>query len=61
MFDQYGGAATYIDRLLKGAAVSDLPVQASDRFALVVNLRTAKAIGMEVSPTMLARADEVIE
>jgi putative ABC transport system substrate-binding protein len=61
VFDQYGGAASYVDRLLRGAAIAELPVQASDRFALSVNLRTAKAIGLQVSPTLLARADEVIE
>ena len=61
VFDQYGGAASYVDRLLRGAAIADLPVQASDRFALSVNLRIAKAIGLEVPPTLLARADEVIE
>ena len=61
VFDQYGGAASYVDRLLRGAAIADLPVQASDRFALSVNLKAAKAIGLEVSPTLLARADEVIE
>jgi putative ABC transport system substrate-binding protein len=61
VFDQYGNAASYVDRLLRGAAISDLPVQASDRFALSVNLKTAKAIGMEASPALLVRADEVIE
>jgi putative ABC transport system substrate-binding protein len=61
VFDQYGNAASYVDRLLRGAAIGDLPVQASDRFALSVNLRTAKAIGLEVSSALLVRADEVIE
>jgi putative tryptophan/tyrosine transport system substrate-binding protein len=61
VFDQYGNAASYVDRLLRGAAISDLPVQASDRFALSVNLKTAKAIGLGVSSTLLVRADEVIE
>ncbi len=61
VFDQYGNAASYVDRLLKGAAINELPVQASNRFALSVNLKTAKAIGLEVSPALLARADEVIE
>ena len=61
VFDQYGNAASYVDRLLRGAAISDLPVQASDRFALSVNLKTAKAIGLGVPSTLLVRADGVIE
>jgi putative ABC transport system substrate-binding protein len=61
LFDNFQRAATYADRILKGATPNELPVQAPVKFELVINVKTAKALGLTIPPSLLLRADQVVE